>query len=260
MIPARWPFLLWTLTSTVAHAQEELHSLYRNAVREVSTTYESCRLAVNQKASTARDQCGVAKASVKTARDRERSLNPFPSELTLWAGYLDDYDRLVEAAWLRVSTQRPGFWSGGGHVVVADMPVRIDDKVYFETREDDLDPHYSVVLDEIVAALQDHPDLKLRVNGHADPTEGPDALTQLLALDRADGVRDLLIARGLDADRVTVQGQGESQPVAPSSGRQGRAGNRRVEFDVVPTEPPTPEPTLSEEQPLPEGPPVPEGD
>jgi outer membrane protein OmpA-like peptidoglycan-associated protein len=158
------------------------------------------------------------------------------------------------------ATQRPVFWSGGREVVVAHEPVRIDDKVYFQANEPTLDPRYGLVLDELVAALHPHPVLHLRVVGHADPKEGPDALTQLLALDRADGVRDLLIARGLDADRVTVQGQGESQPVAPSSGRQGRAGNRRVEFDVVPTEPPTPEPTLSEEQPLPEGPPVPEGD
>ncbi|MBC8145482.1 MAG: OmpA family protein, partial [bacterium] len=45
--------------------------------------------------------------------------------------------------------------------------------------------------------------------------------------------RDYLVAEGIDADRLTSKGYGESVPVSPNETDEGRALNRRVEFKLV---------------------------
>ena len=49
---------------------------------------------------------------------------------------------------------------------------------------------------------------------------------------RATAVRDYLVRHGIDAQRLTVRGFGESQPVASNETDDGRAQNRRVELRV----------------------------
>ncbi|NMT18717.1 OmpA family protein, partial [Vibrio parahaemolyticus] len=51
---------------------------------------------------------------------------------------------------------------------------------------------------------------------------------------RAKAVADEFQAKGIAAERMTVKGMGEANPVASNETRQGRQMNRRVEV-VVPT-------------------------
>ena len=50
-----------------------------------------------------------------------------------------------------------------------------------------------------------------------------------LSLARANSVRSALIARGVSVARLSAEGRGESQPIAPNSTVGGRAMNRRIE-------------------------------
>ncbi len=65
--------------------------------------------------------------------------------------------------------------------------------------------------------------------GHTDSI-GTDAYNQRLSERRAASVKQYLVSRGVDANRVYTEGKGESQPVASNATREGRAQNRRVEI------------------------------
>lgn len=71
----------------------------------------------------------------------------------------------------------------------------------------------------------------IRVEGHTDAQGGaPGNLA--LSQRRADAVRDELVARGVDASRVSARGFGETRPIADNATTEGRARNRRIEFRV----------------------------
>ena len=50
-----------------------------------------------------------------------------------------------------------------------------------------------------------------------------------------DPLSTITISEGIPADRIEVEGRGESQPVAPNETPDGQRQNRRVEFEILPT-------------------------
>ena len=83
-------------------------------------------------------------------------------------------------------------------------------------------------------SLRSQPDVRVRIIGYTDAT-GADTYNQSLSERRADAVRRKLIAEGIAADRIEVEGRGESQPVASNETPDGQRQNRRVEFEILPT-------------------------
>jgi OOP family OmpA-OmpF porin len=88
------------------------------------------------------------------------------------------------------------------------------------------------VLAVAVTTLKDNPKVKVRIEGHTDST-GPEEYNLGLSQRRSQGVKDYLIAQGVAAERLSVEGKGESVPVATNGTKEGRAKNRRVEFIVT---------------------------
>jgi OOP family OmpA-OmpF porin len=70
--------------------------------------------------------------------------------------------------------------------------------------------------------------------GHTDSIGG-DAYNQKLSVRRADAVKNYLVDKGIEKNRVYTEGKGEKQPVADNKTAEGRAKNRRVEIEVVGT-------------------------
>lgn len=94
-------------------------------------------------------------------------------------------------------------------------------------------PESMGTLNMIIKILNDNPELKFEVGGHASKTgtgAAATAVNQTLSEQRAEAVRTQLISMGIDASRLTTKGYGETQPIADNATPEGRANNQRVEF------------------------------
>lgn len=116
-------------------------------------------------------------------------------------------------------------------------PIKVGKKIilkniFFETAKYDLKDKSKVELDKLIDFLNENPSLKIKVLGHTDNV-GSDASNQLLSKNRAKSVSDYLIANGIEANRMQSEGYGSSQPVADNSTEEGRAKNRRTEFEIM---------------------------
>lgn len=104
--------------------------------------------------------------------------------------------------------------------------------VFFAFDEATLENSSYGELDKVAEFLKINPNVKIRVEGHAD-SKGTERYNFLLSKNRAEAVRNYLIDQGVDKERVDTKALGETQPVAENTGEEGRSLNRRVEFVVV---------------------------
>ena len=72
---------------------------------------------------------------------------------------------------------------------------------------------------------------QLTIQGHTD-SQGDADSNQALSLARATAIRDALTERGVEGDRVTAAGFGDSQPIADNDTSAGRAKNRRIVITI----------------------------
>ncbi len=102
--------------------------------------------------------------------------------------------------------------------------------VLFELGQTRLQPAARSNLEDVVELLQTEPDKRIRIEGHTD-SSGPASVNQRISRERAESVRDELVAMGIAADRIQAVGMGEDFPIASNDNAEGRSQNRRV--DVI---------------------------
>jgi outer membrane protein OmpA-like peptidoglycan-associated protein len=62
---------------------------------------------------------------------------------------------------------------------------------------------------------------------------GSDEDNQNLSEQRAKSVKKVLISMGIEPNRMTTKGFGESKPIVPNTTPENRAKNRRTEFVII---------------------------
>ena len=97
-------------------------------------------------------------------------------------------------------------------------------------------------LDKLYELLAENTSLKIEIGGHTD-TRGDADDNQKLSEGRAKAVYDYLVAKGIDASRLTYKGYGETQPKISdadieklASAKEKEAAhqqNRRTEYKIV---------------------------
>ena len=114
--------------------------------------------------------------------------------------------------------------------------VTISLNVQFEFNKATVLSVYGEQLQSIAAAMKAHSDIELVLEGHTD-SRGSDAYNIDLSSRRAAAVKQKLAADyGIDADRISSVGYGESRPIASNQTDEGRARNRRVVGEMSFTE------------------------
>jgi outer membrane protein OmpA-like peptidoglycan-associated protein len=100
--------------------------------------------------------------------------------------------------------------------------------ILFDFNSDALRPESTPVLEQIRSMLESHADIEqMTIEGHTDSV-GAEDYNLDLSNRRAQSVRRYLVAKGIDGDRITAVGKGETEPVADNDTSAGRAENRRV--------------------------------
>ncbi|MCP9753221.1 OmpA family protein [Ferruginibacter sp. HRS2-29] len=104
--------------------------------------------------------------------------------------------------------------------------------VFFDFDKYDLRAESNVELDRVVAFLNEYPNVEIEMSAHTD-SKGSDQYNFTLSDNRARSVMNYILAKGIQPNRITSQGYGETKPVATNDTDDGRQLNRRVEFKIM---------------------------
>ena len=80
--------------------------------------------------------------------------------------------------------------------------------------------------------LKENPSLRIEISGHTD-NQGKPADNLVLSNNRSKAVVSYLVGKGINPQRLTAKGYGETKPVADNKIEEGRSLNRRTEMRVV---------------------------
>lgn len=116
----------------------------------------------------------------------------------------------------------------------ADNQLKLDipSDVSFDTNRYAIKSNLRPILDRFATTLNQNPVTMVTITGHTD-SSGTDAINNPLSVNRAAATRDYLVARGVAANRISIDGRGSREPIADNNTVTGRAMNRRVEIFVA---------------------------
>ncbi|NNE09014.1 MAG: OmpA family protein [Gemmatimonadetes bacterium] len=133
--------------------------------------------------------------------------------------YMDEQAKEMDEALANAKVER----------VDEGIVVTMDSGILFDVNKSDLRPAAKSELDKLSTVLLEKDKTNILVVGHTD-SDGSDEYNLKLSEQRASSVRSYLVAKGVTVDRMTMQGKGEMDPVAPNDSPEGKQLNRRVEM------------------------------
>ncbi len=104
--------------------------------------------------------------------------------------------------------------------------------IFFDTDKFELLPDSKAELGILLGFLSKNPVMHIEIGGHTD-TEGSETHNLTLSQNRAKSVYDYLISKGINAEKLSYKGYGETMPISGNDTPEGRANNRRTEFKVI---------------------------
>jgi OOP family OmpA-OmpF porin len=111
--------------------------------------------------------------------------------------------------------------------------IFLQDSVLFGLGSAELSDPPPAAVRQLAAILTSQPTWAATIVGHTD-NSGSEETNVALSLQRAEAVRDALVAAGVHETTLSVDGAGSGRPVADNSTPEGRAENRRIELEIVP--------------------------
>jgi outer membrane protein OmpA-like peptidoglycan-associated protein len=119
------------------------------------------------------------------------------------------------------------------NVVVTAREVKLTRSVHFQHDSADILPDSMALIQEIADVMKKRTELRLlEIQGHTDNT-GTEAYNQRLSQERAEAVKKALTDLGVEDNRLTAKGYGQSKPILPNTSDGNRARNRRVQLMIL---------------------------
>jgi flagellar hook assembly protein FlgD/outer membrane protein OmpA-like peptidoglycan-associated protein len=209
----------------------------------------------------ARDPSGIASWKLEILDRNQRLFQEFsgtgnPRRRIIWDGrsITGDLVRSAEDYPYRfTATDRAGNRSVTTGVIPVDiLVVRDGDRLLIQISNINFEPNSPrlqiepgteagarniAVMDRLVEIFARYETYRIQVEGHAVNLTGTEReeIEELQPLSRARAatVRDALISRGMDPDRITIVGRGGTDPIVPHTDLENRWQNRRVDFSLI---------------------------
>ena len=104
--------------------------------------------------------------------------------------------------------------------------------IHFESGLSRLSSSYQAGCERLMEWMKANPGVAIRIIGHTDNV-GSLPFNMALSEDRAAAVRDFLVAKGVTASRIEIEGKGPLEPMADNNTEAGQAQNRRVVVEIL---------------------------
>ena len=185
-----------------------------------------------------------------------------PSEKPLFGGYFGNNDKVISSDYFASPqvvvandvpkpTPKPAVKVSAKPVLITPKPAPIvaapkptliappkdtlqkyiPKNIFFEQSTSKMYVESQAELDRLTTMLKSYPLAKLTIEGHTDNI-GNAAANQRLSDERAQSVKDYLIAKGIDNQRLTAKGYGSTRPLFREIKDKANSKNRRVEFII----------------------------
>jgi outer membrane protein OmpA-like peptidoglycan-associated protein len=142
----------------------------------------------------------------------------------VWSGRMENQKKQMEAA------------TEGTDVSVTQtednrLKLNIPSDISFDTGRADIKPEMYPVLNTLADGLKNNPNTHVPIIGHTDDTDN-DRINNPLSVNCAASTRDYLVSRGIQINRISIDGHGSRDPMVANDTSEHRAMNRRVEIFV----------------------------
>lgn len=114
---------------------------------------------------------------------------------------------------------------------VEDIKPIILKHIYFASGSADLLPDSDYEVSKLHQLMAKQPSVRIKILGHTDDI-GSEADNLALSQKRSESLRNALVAKGINANRIEAVGKGESNPIASNDSEDGRSQNRRTEVII----------------------------
>ncbi len=109
--------------------------------------------------------------------------------------------------------------------------IRLDKLIFAQGQATITEESYSE-LDELVAMLQRNRNMVIQLEGHTD-FRGNAKENMKLSQRRVEAVKDYLVSKGVNKNRIKTVAFGGENPLTTSSDAESRSRNRRVEVRII---------------------------
>ncbi len=147
-----------------------------------------------------------------------------------------DYEKTLSTGYA-LKAAKDGFVSKLVTYVESADPINKDlwftmDGIQFDTAKASIRAESAAQVEHIAEVLKAYPKVKIKIGGYTDNT-GKAAANVKLSKNRADAVKNAIVAKDVTADRIDAEGYGSEHPVASNDTPEGRQQNRRIDVRVT---------------------------
>ena len=108
-----------------------------------------------------------------------------------------------------------------------DLQQNVGDRVFFDTDQSGINPEGRKTLERQAQWLKRYPNLTITIEGHCDE-RGLREYNLALGDRRATAAKDMLVALGIDVNRIKTISYGKERPAVVGSDESAWAQNRRA--------------------------------